>query len=56
MWGDSGRRQDIPLFKDAENAQELPQPITSLSDLLDFEELAVLGRRIGLYGEYSFIK
>ncbi|KAI9458950.1 hypothetical protein BJY52DRAFT_407774 [Lactarius psammicola] len=28
MWEDARRRQDIPLFEDAENAQELPPPIT----------------------------
>ncbi|KAH9174791.1 hypothetical protein EDB89DRAFT_472508 [Lactarius sanguifluus] len=28
MWQDARRRQDIPLFKDEENARELPPPIT----------------------------
>ncbi len=27
MLKDASRRQDIPLFEDAENAQELPPPI-----------------------------
>ncbi|KAH9004529.1 hypothetical protein EDB86DRAFT_2825674 [Lactarius hatsudake] len=32
-WEDSRRRQDITLFEDAENAQELPRPITPIFDL-----------------------
>ncbi|KAH9165098.1 hypothetical protein EDB89DRAFT_341997 [Lactarius sanguifluus] len=32
-WKDSRRRQDITLFEDAENAQELPGPITPIFDL-----------------------
>ncbi|KAH9061243.1 hypothetical protein EDB87DRAFT_406313 [Lactarius vividus] len=31
-WGDARRRQDIPLFKDAENVRELPPPITPTLD------------------------
>ncbi|KAI9444179.1 hypothetical protein H4582DRAFT_1067846 [Lactarius indigo] len=31
-WEDARRRQDIPLFEDVENAQELPPPITPASD------------------------
>ena len=27
MWEDVRRREDIPLFEDTENAQELPPPI-----------------------------
>ncbi|KAI9444181.1 hypothetical protein H4582DRAFT_2071752 [Lactarius indigo] len=32
-WEDARRRQDIPLYEDAENAQELPPPITPNLDL-----------------------
>ena len=49
-WGDSRRRQDIPLFEDAENDQEAPPPTTSYSDVL---EPAILGHWIG---GYPFIK
>ncbi|KAF8257828.1 hypothetical protein EI94DRAFT_1225204 [Lactarius quietus] len=35
-WGDSMRRQDIPLFEDAENVQAAPPPATPILDL-DFE-------------------
>ncbi|KAH9038549.1 hypothetical protein EDB85DRAFT_427610 [Lactarius pseudohatsudake] len=31
-WEDARRRQDIPLFEDAENARELPPPITPTLD------------------------
>ena len=41
-WEDSRRRQDIPLFEDAENAQELAPPTTFIGDLLEFEEPAIM--------------
>jgi hypothetical protein len=53
--GDSWRGQDIPLFEDVENAQEVPLPTTSYSDVLVSEEPAILGHWIGQRG-YPFIK
>ena len=35
-WEDSSRRQEIPMFEDAENVRELPPPITPIDDE-DFE-------------------
>jgi len=55
-WGDSTRRQDIPLFKDAEDAQEVPLPTTSYSDVLEDEEPAILGQGFWERGGYPFIK
>ena len=31
-WEDARRREDVPLFEDAENAQELPPPVTLTLD------------------------
>ena len=45
-WRDAGRRDDIPLFEDAENAEELPPPITPTLD----PELALCERG------YSFVR
>ena len=50
-WDDSSRRQDIPMFEDAENAQELPPPTTPINDI----EL-VLMDHWNIQGGYSFIK
>jgi hypothetical protein len=46
MWEDVRRRGDIPLFEDAENAQELPPPIAPT-------DLELQRQRIG---RYSFAK
>jgi hypothetical protein len=52
-WEDARHREDTPLFEDAENAQELPPPITPTLD--QWQELQALwagaGRR-----EYSFTR
>ncbi|KAH9000897.1 hypothetical protein EDB86DRAFT_3133123 [Lactarius hatsudake] len=48
-WEDARRRQDIPLFEDAENAQELPSPITPTLDQ-EFQVPPWIER----LGEYSF--
>jgi hypothetical protein len=37
MWADARRREDIPLFEDAENAQELPPPPITPILGLEFE-------------------
>ncbi|KAH9059599.1 hypothetical protein EDB87DRAFT_1563124 [Lactarius vividus] len=50
-WEDARRRQDIPLFEDVENAQELPPPITPTSDR-GFQVPPWFGR----LGGYSFTK
>jgi hypothetical protein len=49
-WEDVRRRPDIPLFEDAENAQELPPPIAST---LSREFQGLWARR---FGGYSFAK
>jgi hypothetical protein len=55
-WGDYKRRQDIPLFEDAENAQELPSPPTT--PVLDpaFEVPPIMGIWVGQHGGYFFTK
>jgi len=50
-WEDARRRQDIPLFEDVENIQELPRPITPTLDL-EFVVTLWMARR----GGYSFTK
>jgi hypothetical protein len=51
-WDDSSRRQDIPMFEDADNSQELPPPITPISDL-DFVIMEHWSRQ---ESGYSFTK
>jgi hypothetical protein len=52
-WGDYKRRQDIPLFEDAENAQELPSPPTT--PVLDpaFEVPPIMGIWVGQHGPFE---
>ncbi|KAH9017135.1 hypothetical protein EDB83DRAFT_192974 [Lactarius deliciosus] len=50
-WEDGRRRQDVPLFEDQENAQELSRPITPPFDL-DFQMSPWIVQRSG----YSFTK
>ncbi len=55
MWEDARRRQDIPLFEDAENAQELPSPITPTLDL-ELQVPPFLAPLVIQHGGYSFTK
>ncbi|KAF8272817.1 hypothetical protein EI94DRAFT_161052 [Lactarius quietus] len=52
-WEDSRRRQDIPLFDDVENAQELPPSTAFIGDLLTFEEPAVMGLMIARHSPFD---
>ena len=52
-WEDSRRRQDIPLFEDAE-VEELPPPTTLIGDLLEFEEPAIMWLMTAQHSQYSF--
>lgn len=50
-WDDSSRRQDIPMFEDAANAQDLPPPITPIHDI----DIVVMEHWNG-QGGYSFTR
>jgi hypothetical protein len=52
-WEDSSRRQEISLFDDAENVQELPPPITPIDDF-DFEHSIRVGQWSRRHSGYSF--
>jgi hypothetical protein len=51
-WADARRREDIPLFEDAENAQELPPPPNPPMLDLEFE----VPPWLGLHSGCSFTK
>jgi hypothetical protein len=52
-WEDSSRRENIPLFEDAENVQELPPPITPIVDV-NFNTLVRRGQQEREFSGYSF--
>ena len=54
-WQDSTRRQNIPLFEDAENVQGLPPPITPIFDA-DLKALLKFGQQQWESSGYTFNK